>query len=113
MTIHQVVGHTSNGNDEAEGDELLLVETRVRKPSMYKVILLNDDFTTMEFVVEVLERFFRKEHEEAIRVMLEIHKKGSAVGGVYTREVAETKVDQVQRYARRHEHPLKCIYERE
>ena len=93
----------------------VVVKTRPRtkKPAMYKVLMLNDDYTPMEFVVHVLERFFNKNREEATHIMLMVHQKGIGVCGVYTFEVAETKVTQVIDYARRHEHPLQCTLEKE
>ena len=87
--------------------------TKTKKPSMYKVLLLNDDYTPMEFVVHVLERFFNKNREEATRVMLHVHQKGVGICGVYTYEVAETKVTQVTDFARKHQHPLQCTMEKE
>ena len=86
---------------------------KTRKPSMYKVIMLNDDYTPMEFVVMVLERLFNKSHEDAVRVMLHVHQKGVGVCGVYTYEVAETKVTQVMDLAQQHQHPLQCTMEKE
>jgi ATP-dependent Clp protease adaptor protein ClpS len=86
---------------------------KTKKPSMYKVLLLNDDYTPMEFVVHILERFFSKNREEATRIMLHVHRRGVGVCGVYTYEVAETKVTQVIDFARRHEHPLQCTLEKE
>lgn len=86
---------------------------KTKKPSMYKVLLLNDDYTPMEFVVHVLERFFNKSREDATRIMLHVHRRGVGVCGVYTYEVAETKVTQVIDFARRHEHPLQCTLEKE
>ncbi len=88
-------------------------ETKTKKPSLYKVLLLNDDYTPMEFVVHVLERFFNKGREEATRIMLHVHQKGVGVCGVYTFEVAETKVTQVMDFARNHQHPLQCTMEKE
>ncbi|MDX1555596.1 MAG: ATP-dependent Clp protease adapter ClpS [Xanthomonadales bacterium] len=86
---------------------------KTKKPSMYKVLMLNDDYTPMEFVVHVLEQFFGKSHEEATQIMLHVHRRGVGICGVYTYEVAETKVTQVVDYARRHEHPLQCTLEKE
>jgi ATP-dependent Clp protease adaptor protein ClpS len=86
---------------------------KTKKPSLYKVLMLNDDYTTMEFVVLVLEMFFGKGREEATRIMLQIHQKGVGVCGVYTFEVAETKVTQVMDYARKHQQPLQCTMEKE
>lgn len=85
---------------------------KTRMPSMYKVLLLNDDYTPMEFVVVVLERLFRKSQEEATRIMLHIHRQGVGLCGVFSYEVAETKVNQVIDYSRRHEHPLQCTMEK-
>jgi len=84
-----------------------------KKPSMYKVLMLNDDYTPMEFVVLVLQRFFNKSHAEAERIMLHVHQKGVGVCGVYTYEVAETKVTQVMDFARKHQHPLQCTLEKD
>jgi ATP-dependent Clp protease adaptor protein ClpS len=83
----------------------------VRQPPLYSVVLLNDDYTPMEFVVDVLERFFRMDRENATRVMLEVHMKGKGVCGVFTYEIAETKVAQVVSYSRDNQHPLMCTLE--
>ena len=93
----------------------VVVRTRpkTKKPSMYKVLMLNDDYTPMEFVVHVLERFFNKSREEATQIMLHVHQKGVGVCGVFTYEIAETKVNQVMDFARRHQHPLQCTLEKE
>ncbi len=85
---------------------------KTKKPSMYRVILLNDDYTPMEFVVQVLERFFQKSREEATQIMLHVHRRGVGVCGVFTYEVAETKVHQVVEFARRNQHPLQCTLEK-
>jgi len=85
---------------------------KAKKPSMYKVVMLNDDYTPMEFVVMVLERFFSKSHDEATQIMLHVHQKGVGVCGVYTYEIAETKVTQVMDLARQHQHPLQCTLEK-
>ena len=90
-----------------------LTKPKTKKPSMYKVLMLNDDYTPMEFVVHVLERFFSKSREEATRIMLHVHQKGVGICGVYTYEVAETKVTQVMDMARKHQHPLQCTLEKE
>ena len=86
---------------------------KTKKPSLYKVLILNDDYTPMEFVVHVLERFFAKPREEAVQIMLHVHRHGVGICGVYTFEVAETKVAQVIELARRHQHPLQCTMEKE
>ena len=102
------------GGDE-EGKTGLVTKTRpkTKKPSLYKVLLLNDDYTPMEFVVHVLEKYFSKGREEATRIMLHVHQHGVGVCGVYTYEVAETKVAQVVETARRHQHPLQCTMEKD
>ena len=86
---------------------------RTKKPSLYRVLLLNDDYTPMEFVVYILERYFNRSREQATRIMLHVHQKGVGLCGVYTYEVAETKVAQVLDLAKRHEHPLQCVMEKE
>lgn len=93
----------------------VVVKTRskVKRPSMYRVLMLNDDYTPMEFVVHVLERFFNKNREEATRIMLHVHRRGVGICGVFTYEVAETKVTQVMDFARQHQHPLQCTLEKE
>jgi len=84
-----------------------------KRPPLYKVMLLNDDYTPMEFVVHVLERFFNRSREDATRIMLHVHRSGVGICGVFTYEVAETKVAAVTDFAQRHQHPLKCTMERE
>ena len=86
---------------------------KTKRPSLYKVLMLNDDYTPMEFVVHVLERFFNKGREEATRIMLHVHHKGVGICGVYTYEVAETKVAQVMDFSRQNQHPLQCTMEKE
>lgn len=85
---------------------------KLGRPARYRVLLLNDDYTPMEFVVYVLERFFNKSPEDARRLMLEVHHKGVGPCGVYPHEIAETKVRQVMQLARRHQHPLQCVMEK-
>ena len=105
-----------NGNNEdGEGKTGLVTKTRpkTKKPSLYKVLLLNDDYTPMEFVVHVLERFFHKNRDEATKIMFHVHQKGVGVCGVFTYEVAETKVAQVMDLARQNQHPLQCRMEKE
>ena len=98
-----------------DNDTGVVVETRAKtkRPPLYKVLLLNDDYTPMEFVVHVLERFFGMTHAQAFEIMLTVHKKGLAVVGVFTHEIAETKVSQVMEFAQRHQHPLQCTMEKE
>lgn len=84
---------------------------RLKRPPMFKVVLLNDDFTPMEFVVEVLQRFFRLDRQKSVQIMLHVHTRGKGVCGVFTHEIAETKAAQVTDYAREHQHPLMCTVE--
>jgi ATP-dependent Clp protease adaptor protein ClpS len=107
-----MAGDNQRGDDPRTG---VVIKTRpkVKKPSMYKVLMLNDDYTPMEFVVHVLQRFFNKTTEEATRIMLHVHQKGVGVCGVYTFEVAETKVTQTMDLARKNQHPLQCTLEKD
>ena len=107
----------AEGDDDGQdGDGQVGVATKTRtkpkKPSQYKVLLLNDDYTPMEFVVIVLKRFFRMDMEEATRVMLHVHQKGVGICGIFPYEVAETKVNQVMEFARQNQHPLQCTLEK-
>lgn len=86
--------------------------TKTKKPSLYRVIVLNDDFTPMEFVVHILERFFSKTPEQATQIMLHIHNNGIGECGIFTYEIAETKVTQVMDFAQKHQHPLQCVMEK-
>jgi ATP-dependent Clp protease adaptor protein ClpS len=88
------------------------VKPQTKRPNLYRVLLLNDDYTPMEFVVHVVERFFSKSREEATRIMLHVHQHGVGECGVFTYEVAETKVTQVMDFARKHQHPLQCVMEK-
>ena len=97
--------------DHSHGVVVEEAAPEVRTPPLYSVVLLNDDYTPMEFVVDVLERFFRMDRENATRVMLEVHMRGKGVCGVFTYEIAETKVAQVVSYARDNQHPLMCTLE--
>jgi ATP-dependent Clp protease adaptor protein ClpS len=92
----------------------VITKTRpqTKRPNLYRVLLLNDDYTPMEFVVHVLERFFNKDHEAAQRIMMHVHQHGIGECGIFTYEVAETKVTQVMDFARKHQHPLQCIMEK-
>lgn len=102
-----------DGDEEGKTGVVTKTRPKTKKPSLYKVLLLNDDFTPMEFVVLVLQRFFNKGHEDATRIMLHVHHKGVGICGVYTYEVAETKVTQVMDFSRQHGHPLQCTMEKE
>jgi ATP-dependent Clp protease adaptor protein ClpS len=101
------------GRPEGETGVVTKTKPKTQRPPLYKVLLLNDDYTPMEFVVHVLERFFGMNHAQAFELMLTVHKKGLAVVGVFSFEVAETKVAQVMDFARRHQHPLQCTMEKE
>ena len=109
---------TGNGAGNGQGTGTgsgIATKTRpkTKKPSLYKVLLLNDDYTPMEFVVLILERFFNKNRDQAVEIMLHVHRHGVGICGVLTLEVAETKVAQVIEFARRHQHPLQCTMEKE
>ncbi len=104
-------------DDDADGRDgdrgtAVITRTRTKKPSLYRVLILNDDYTPMEFVVHVLERFFSKNREQATKIMLHVHNHGVGECGVYTFEVAETKVSNVMDFARQHQHPLQCVMEK-
>ena len=96
-----------------DNETITLSKPKTAKPPMYKVILLNDDFTPMEFVVHILEKFFGITHDMAINIMLTVHQKGLAVIGVFSHDVAESKVNQVMTYSRKNQHPLQCTMEKE
>ena len=100
------------GNNPSIG-VVMKTRPKTKKPAMYKVLMLNDDYTPMEFVVHVLERFFQKTREEATRIMLHVHRRGVGVCGAFTYEVAESKVTQVMDLARQNQHPLQCTIEKE
>jgi ATP-dependent Clp protease adaptor protein ClpS len=114
MMPRKVLEFTLKATDEAmssrsSGNAVLVPErARTKPPRMYKVILFNDDYTTMEFVIEVLRHFFGFDLERAQQIMLKVHNEGSAVCGVYSRDVAESKMNQVMEFAQQHGHPLRC-----
>lgn len=102
--------------NQRDSDHGLAVEEgkpKLKRPPMYKVVLLNDDYTPMEFVVHILEEFFDMDRPRATRIMLTVHTQGKGICGVFTREIAETKVAQVNEYSRKHQHPLLCTMEAE
>ena len=105
-----------DGGERGPGNPGTAVITKTKpqtkKPNLYRVLILNDDYTPMEFVVHVLEKFFSKDHEAATRIMLHVHHHGIGECGIYTYEVAETKVTQVMDFARKHQHPLQCVMEK-
>lgn len=113
-TVIETKGQTVD-HSEADENTGTLTKTRpeTKRPPLYKVLLLNDDFTPMDFVILVLKRFFSKSQADSERIMLEVHTKGAGVAGVFPFEVAETKVFMVNEFSRRNEHPLKCIMEKE
>ena len=100
-------------NDDANGGVLLQKKEKTKKPSLYRVLMLNDDYTPMEFVVLVLQRFFGHNHEAAQQIMLHVHQRGVGICGVYTYEIAEAKASQVMNFARQNEHPLQLQLEKE
>ncbi|MGU3493831.1 ATP-dependent Clp protease adapter ClpS [Xanthobacteraceae bacterium A53D] len=103
----------NNGGPGGPGTSVITrTKPQVKRPSLYRVLLLNDDYTPMEFVVHVLERFFSKNREEANTIMMHVHHHGVGECGVFTYEVAETKVTQVMDFARKHQHPLQCVMEK-
>lgn len=115
LKLHMMASDQDDGDTDGDGETSLLTKTKPKtdKPPLYKVMLLNDDYTPMEFVVHVLERFFGMSHAYAFELMLTVHKKGVAVVGVFSYEIAETKVAQVMEFAQRHQHPLQCTMEKE
>jgi ATP-dependent Clp protease adaptor protein ClpS len=102
------------GDDDGRSGTAIVTRTkpRTKRPNLYRVLLLNDDYTPMEFVVHVLQRFFNKDRDDATRIMLLVHQNGVGECGVFTYEVAETKVTQVMDFARKHQHPLQCVMEK-
>lgn len=108
-------GEEGNPGDGGKSETGIVLKTRpkTKRPSMYKVLLLNDDYTPMEFVVHVLEKIFNKSRQEATDIMMRVHRRGVGVCGVYTLEVAETKVAQVMDFARANEQPLQCTMEKD
>ena len=109
-----VMSDNGKRGEEGPGTGVIVkAKPKTKKPSMYKVLMLNDDYTPMEFVVHILERFFAKSRQEAYRIMMHVHRRGVGICGVYTYEVAETKVTQVMDFARQHQHPLQCTLEKD
>ena len=104
--------NSNNGNGSQTGT-ITKTKPKTKKPHLYKVLLLNDDYTPMEFVVQILEQIFGKSREDASAIMLHVHQKGVGLCGVYTHEVAETKVTQVMELAQEYQHPLQCTMEKE
>lgn len=102
----------AGGSPLGEGQVLVQPSQKTKTPQFYKVVMLNDDFTPRDFVIHVLEKFFKKEEQEATRIMLQIHNQGSGIAGVYTYEIAETKAYQCNTYAKTNKYPLKCTVEK-
>ena len=102
----------SNDDDSFETGLATKTRTKVKRPSLYRVLLLNDDYTPMEFVVAILQQVFNRTQDDAIRIMMHVHNHGVGECGVYTYEVAETKVTQVMDFARQNQHPLQCVMEK-
>jgi ATP-dependent Clp protease adaptor protein ClpS len=100
------------GDDDSSADTAVITEPKTRTPPMYRVILMNDDYTPMDFVIHVLQKFFHKDIAEATKIMLEVHQKGAGICGVFSFEIAETKVYFVNRYSKQNRHPLKCVMEK-
>ena len=114
--VEKAVSGSKRPEDDFGGEDTAVLtrpKSKTERPPMYKVILVNDDYTPMEFVVYILERFFSMPSENAVHLMLKVHQTGSAVVGVFAREIAETKVKQVTEFARANEHPLLCTMEKE
>lgn len=102
-----------DNNGDVDGAVITQTRSKTKKPSMYKVLMLNDDYTPMDFVVHVLQKFFKMPEPQAMRVMLQVHQQGIGVCGVFSFEIAESKVRQVVDYARKYEHPLQCTLEKD
>ena len=102
---------TSRKHSEDDGLSLQEAKPKLKRPPMYKVVLINDDYTPMDFVVQVLQSFFGMNRKKATQVMLHVHTRGKGICGLYTRDIAETKVAQVNEYSRSHQHPLLCTME--
>ena len=107
------MGENKDSKDEVEGNIKLAVKPKTKIPPLYRVLMMNDDYTPMEFVIEVLEKFFQKNREEATQIMLHVHQRGIGVCGIYAYDLAETKAMQVMNYARKYEHPLQVQLEKE
>jgi len=108
----QKEGERNGGNGNRETSVITRTKAKTKKPNLYRVLILNDDYTPMEFVIHILERFFQKDREGATRIMLLVHNHGVGECGIFTYEVAETKVSQVMDFARQHQHPLQCVMEK-
>lgn len=105
-------GKAPPGGNDPNVAVITKTKPQTKRPNVYRVLILNDDYTPMEFVVHVIERFFSKDHDAATQIMLHVHHHGMGECGIYTYEVAETKVTQVMDFARKHQHPLQCVMEK-
>ena len=103
----------NDSDEDFDGNTKLDIKPKTKIPSLYRVLMMNDDYTPMEFVIEVLEKFFKKNREEATQIMLHVHQRGVGVCGIYAYDLAETKATQVMNYARKYEHPLQVQLEKE
>jgi ATP-dependent Clp protease adaptor protein ClpS len=115
MAIRPIASREPKRGGETPGAGAAVItrtRTQTKRPNMYRVLLLNDDYTPMEFVVSILQAFFNKDAQEAMQIMLQVHHNGVGECGVYTYEIAETKVSQVMDHARKNQHPLQCIMEK-
>lgn len=105
--------HTIAPFNQTDSDLAIQTKPRLKRPPMYRVLLLNDDFTPMDFVIFILEKVFKRNHQDASHIMMMVHHEGVGVAGIYTHEIAETKIDQAMLLARKHSHPLQCTMEKE
>jgi ATP-dependent Clp protease adaptor protein ClpS len=112
--VKYITNQLTGGSEQVDDPSILTIsKPEIKRPPLYKILLLNDDFTPMEFVIVVLGKFFGLNHSESVEIMLTVHKKGVAVIGVFAFEIAETKVTQVMAFARANQHPLQCTMEKE
>ena len=113
LTDYKILNQNDNSDSDGQSDTGVIEKVQVSEPSFYKVILLNDDFTPMDFVTHILEKFFNRSPEEAQKIMMDVHKQGRGIAGVYSFEVSETKVFMTNNYAKQNKYPLKCTMEKE
>ena len=111
--LSTIMSEDKDSTDNVEGNVKLAIKPKTKIPPLYRVLMMNDDYTPMEFVIEVLEKFFQKNREEATQIMLHVHQRGVGVCGIYAYDLAETKAMQVMNYARKYEHPLQVQLEKE
>lgn len=113
LTKFSTESEDPGGQDPGFGAKTLIrPDQKTKVPSLYKVVILNDDFTPQDYVIHILQKFFRKNLEEATQLMLQVHKKGQGIAGVFTFEIAETKSVQVNEYSKQHQYPLRCVVEK-